>query len=160
LLAALLTKVPTLFVVFATSDAACTGTYAALACKVRSRLGFLNERGRQFSASSNRFNVGVLVRPKHYSRRYAKASGPAFLPACSSSQSSNSFALFPVISTDFGSVMIQSLPPRAARCYALRPSLSGSCPRPCGSEQASGMITDGSGQEGAISGVDQPTITG
>jgi hypothetical protein len=29
-----------------------------------------------------------------------------------------------------------------------------------GSEQASGMIIDGSGQEGAICGVDQPTITG
>jgi hypothetical protein len=66
----------------------------------------------------------------------------------------------PLGRTDFGSVMIQSLPPRAARCYALRPSLSGSCPRPCGSEQASGMIIDGSGQEGAICGVDQPTITG
>src|ERR1700736_1446177 len=50
--------------------------------------------------------------------------------------------------TDFGSVTIQSLPPRAARCYALRPSLSGSCPRPCDSEQASGMIIDGAGQEG------------
>src|ERR1700738_5466283 len=61
--------------------------------------------------------------------------------------------------TDFGSGMSQSYPPRAARCYALRPSLSGSCPRPCGSEQASGMIIDGSGQEGAICGVDQPTIT-
>ena len=41
------------------------------------------------------------------------------------------------------------------RCFRER-----SCPRPCGCEQASGMIIDGSGQEEAICGVDQPTITG
>jgi hypothetical protein len=32
----------------------------------------------------------------------------------------------------------------------LRPSFSGSCARPCGSERASGSIIDGRGQEGAI----------
>jgi hypothetical protein len=34
----------------------------------------------------------------------------------------------------------------------LRPSFSGSCARPCGSERASGSVIDGPGQEGAIAG--------
>ena len=40
----------------------------------------------------------------------------------------------------------------AARCYALRPSFSGSCPRPCGSERASEIIVDKPGQEPTIVG--------
>src|SRR6266480_1252331 len=46
--------------------------------------------------------------------------------------------------------MIQSHARLAAT--PLRPSFSGSCARPCGSERASGSIIDGPGQEGAIAG--------
>jgi hypothetical protein len=43
---------------------------------------------------------------------------------------------------------------------ALRPSFSGSCPRPCGREQASGIIIDRLGQGGGKLRLDQPTTTG
>ena len=55
-------------------------------------------------------------------------------------------------------VTIQFLP-RAASCYATRPSFSGSRARACGSERASRSIIDGLGKPGRFR-VDQPTITG